>query len=142
MNEDYVVDASVAAKWFLVEDGMAEADILSRSRSRLIAPSFVLVELGNIIWKQTLRGIFDGAEASQIMFNARHYFEELIAEADLLGMALDLACTYRHSVYDCLCLALAMEHDCRLVTADRKLTELFSATPLAKHVVSLASFAE
>lgn len=141
MNPDHVVDASVAAKWFLVEDGMAEADILSRSGSRLIAPSFVLVELANIMWKQSLRGIFDSAEASQIMVKAPHYFEELVAESDLLDMALELACTHRHPVYDCIYLALALQRDCRLVTADRKLIERFSATPFADHVVLLAKFA-
>jgi predicted nucleic acid-binding protein len=141
VNSDHVVDASVAAKWFLVEEGMAEADILSRSGMRLIAPSFVLVELSSIIWKHSLRGVFDADQAAQIMLKAPHFFDELVAESGLLGMALDLACMYRHPVYDCLYLALALERDCRLVTADHKFIERMKATPLAGHVVPLAGFA-
>jgi predicted nucleic acid-binding protein len=39
----------------------------------------------------------------------------------LLGRALDLAINSQMSLWDCAYLALAVEHDCQLITADFRL---------------------
>lgn len=138
---EYVVDASVAVKWFLDEDGHAEADILSGLGARLIAPSFILLEMANVLWKQQRRGVMDRAVVTQMLSKAPQYFSEFIDGNSLVVTAMELACDHEHPVYDCLYLALTLERDCKLVTADHKLLSRFAKTPLANHFLSLSSFA-
>ena len=49
-----VVDASVAAKWFIEETGRAQAlqmlDVADRQ-----APDLLLVEVANVVWKKVLQ---------------------------------------------------------------------------------------
>ena len=132
---EYVIDTSVAVKWFLDEDGQAEADLLSGLGARLIAPSLVLVELANVLWTKQRRGVIDRAVVTQMLHKAPRYFSELVDSSSLIGRALELACDHEHPVYDCLYVALTLERDCRLVTADQKLISCFAATPDRKSVV-------
>jgi predicted nucleic acid-binding protein len=46
---------------------------------------------------------------------------QLFATRPLLSRALELALHYQMSLWDCVYLALAIEHDCPLITADRRL---------------------
>jgi predicted nucleic acid-binding protein len=46
-----------------------------------------------------------------------------------IAVALRLAIELRHPIYDCLCLALALQHDTHVVTADRR----FAAAALSAY---------
>ena len=48
----YVIDASVAVKWYLAEVHQPEAIIVLDSDEILMAPDLLLSEVGNIIWKK------------------------------------------------------------------------------------------
>jgi predicted nucleic acid-binding protein len=54
-----VVDASVAAKWYLKEQLSEEAarviEAEARSEARLLAPVLLAVELGNVLWQRYRR---------------------------------------------------------------------------------------
>ncbi len=121
-----VIDASVAVKWVVEEDGTPEALVLRR-RSKLIAPELLAAECANILWKKVQRGELSRdegllaarlLEAADIDFLPTHH---LLEEATRIAVELD------HPAYDCVYLALAAEQDCRFVTADdqflRKLGE-------------------
>jgi predicted nucleic acid-binding protein len=58
-----VVDASVAVKWVLPEADSGPAVAL-READALIAPSLVIAEIGNALWKSVLRGDVDKSDAS------------------------------------------------------------------------------
>jgi hypothetical protein len=58
-----VVDASVAAKCVLPEPDSGPAVAL-RGTDVLIAPSLVIAEIGNALWKSVLRGDVDELDAS------------------------------------------------------------------------------
>ncbi len=118
-----VVDASVSVKWVLAEEGRpAAVRLLEQYRSgqsTLIAPQLVLAESGNTLWKLARRGILTGEQAAEA-------FEYLLDNAPILmdsprmvrsAMALSLA--HGRTLYDCLYLALALDQQCELVTADR-----------------------
>lgn len=65
----YVIDASVASRFLLVEDLSDEArsvleDLLEGS-VRLEAPRLVVYEVGNTLWKAVKRGYATSDEASQ-----------------------------------------------------------------------------
>ena len=49
-----VIDASIAVKWVVEEDGTPEALAL-RQRARLIAPELLVAECANILWKKVQR---------------------------------------------------------------------------------------
>ena len=51
----FVIDASIAVKWVVEEDGTAEALALRQS-SKMIAPQLLVAECANILWKKVRRG--------------------------------------------------------------------------------------
>jgi predicted nucleic acid-binding protein len=120
-----VVDCSVAAKWVLVEPSEIDAfrllDQQALGEVSLIAPDLLLVEFASLVSKRTRRKQMSPAEAGE----AFRFMEEaelrLFETRPLLGRALDLAMNHQMSLWDCVYLALAAEHDCPMVTADRRL---------------------
>ena len=116
---DFVIDASVALKWVVDEDGTKEA--LTLRRARLFAPDLINVECANILWKKARLGQLSAEEA---LFAGR-----LLANADmaltptrlLLEPSIALAIQLDHPAYDCAYLALAEAKDIAFVTADSRL---------------------
>ena len=114
-----VVDASIAVKWVVEEDGTAEALTLRR-RAKLIAPELLTAECANILWKKVQRDELSKDEAflaAQLLQAAEI---ELLPTRSLLETATRTAIELDHLAYDCLYLALAAERDCRFVTADER----------------------
>lgn len=56
-----VIDAGVAIKWVIEEDGTREA--LALLPTKLIAPDLIMVECANILRKKTRRGEMSASEA-------------------------------------------------------------------------------
>ncbi len=126
LPERLVVDASVAMKWVLPEPGSERARrLLSASvagRLELIAPDLFMAEVTNVLWKRCrVRAelLEDEARAAHAALLAAA--PELVPSEALAGPALELALAFRHPVYDCLYVALALRDGCSLVTADARL---------------------
>jgi len=121
-----VIDASVAMKWVVEEDGTAEA-LKLRQRAKMIAPELLTAECANILWKKVQRGELAKDEALLAARLLQAADIEFLPSRSLLEAATQIAIELNHAAYDCLYLALAAERDCRFVTADesfvRKLTE-------------------
>jgi predicted nucleic acid-binding protein len=125
-----VVDASVAIKWFVPE---IHADAAARwlsSGHPLLAPDLLFAEVGSIVWKKTMRDGLSEADARRVRSALAKLPLLTMSSRELSEAALDLALALRCSVYDALYLALSISEDASLVTADRKLYNLISATPL------------
>jgi predicted nucleic acid-binding protein len=113
----YVVDASVATKWFVDEDDSQAARVLVYSGSILLAPDIVISEVASALTSKVRTGEFprDGLDAA---------LEEMVRvllftpsrELALAGQSLSLE--FGTSFYDCLYLALAQRQASLLVTAD------------------------
>jgi predicted nucleic acid-binding protein len=116
----WVIDASVAAKWFLQEEGREIALSLLPRRNRLHAPKFILVELANLAWLKVRRGEILSTHASRMPLFASHAFGTLHEDAIWLPRALELAIELNHPVYDCLYLASAESLKATIITADRR----------------------
>ncbi len=121
-----VVDASVAAKWVLDEPG-GERALALRSEDGLIAPSLVVAEVGNAIWKAARRDAIARANAIAAVESALLPFEALIPDEELRVRAFTLAFDLKHPIYDCFYLALAERERCPLITADSRLIAVAKA---------------
>ena len=125
MPETLVVDCSVAAKWVLDKTDRLQALRLLQAEKTgdvsLISPDLLLAEFASLLAKRTGRKQISASEAQ----NAFRLLEEsapvLFETRPLLETALELALRYQLSLWDCVYLALALEHDCPVITADRRL---------------------
>jgi predicted nucleic acid-binding protein len=137
-----VVDASVAAKWFLQEPHTTEAlNILKRvlaDELSLIAPDHIYAELGNVLWKRTTAGTVPITDAQAFIADFLKIDMTLVSTADLLLDAYSLAIVHQRSMYDSLYLALSQREQCELVTADAKLVNAVSS--VMSNVVLLANW--
>jgi predicted nucleic acid-binding protein len=129
----YLVDASVAVKWLVSEDFSAEAATLLDGRATLIAPDLLFAEATNALWALSRRGDIgkeDFAEAVDALKAAPvavpHPMRRLAASATRL--AIDLG----HPAYDCFTLALAIQEQYPVVTADRRSYESCASIPTSR----------
>jgi predicted nucleic acid-binding protein len=116
-----VIDASVAAKWVLPEPESERAEALWASGEALIAPTLIVAEIGNAIWKRAVRGVIPTPEAVDAVTTAIDILAALVPMQDLAARATELAIELRHPIYDCFYLALAERERATLVSADGKM---------------------
>jgi predicted nucleic acid-binding protein len=130
-----VVDASVALKWVVDEDGNAAADALLDSD--LIAPSLWRLEAANALWRLARRGEITLAEAAEKLAVLEDAPVVTVPLETDLARALALAHQLGHPVYDCLYLALAIREDTAVVTADRRFLAALVGVPALRARVRL-----
>jgi predicted nucleic acid-binding protein len=134
-----VVDASVAAKWFVKEVAREQAlEVLDEPERH--APDLIIAEVGNIAWKKAMRGEVTGEQARFVCTSLRRYFAVLHRSEALADRAIDIALRLGHPIYDCLYLACAQRTGARLVTADRRLLAAIDRTELASLAVHVDDF--
>ena len=132
----FVVDASVAVKWYLPEQHGDCATRLCRSGTVLEAPDLLHSEIGNVLSKRVRRGDLTRDEAGEIIFALSQMPIEIFPSRLLSAAALQIACETNLTVYDSLYLATAMLTGARLVTADRRVYQTSrEAAPLKDQVL-------
>jgi len=114
-----VIDASVAVKWVVDEPGTPEALVL-RQKAKLIAPDLLVAECANILWKKVQRNELSKEEALLAAGLLQGAEIEFLPTRSLLEAATRISIELDHPAYDCLYLALAVENECRFVTADER----------------------
>ena len=131
----FIVDASVAAKWFVDEKYSDAALSVLKERNRLHAPDFLLLEMDSIICKWIRRCVVTVEEGMELRDALRRYPIQNHPFASYLNSAFAIANQMGQSIYDCLYVALATLLDARMVTADRRLYECIRNGPFKKHIV-------
>lgn len=131
---DYVVDASVAMKWFLPEIYSEAAWRLRNTDDRLHVPAFMTLEIGNALCKKVRRGEITAALADTVLRELQQLPLQRHPDELLFPAAVRLAQSARQSLYDCLYLALAIALGGRLVTADRPFFQSLTQGLLATHL--------
>ena len=136
----FVVDSSVALKWFLEEEDYADsARLLLDDEYELIAPDLFWPECGNILWKKVQRNELTADKASLIRKGIEQQPITIFPSSLIVEPAIEIAFDTGASVYDCCYLALAMLYDCKMATADRKLMSALLYTKYSRHVLWIAN---
>lgn len=130
----FVVDASVAIKWYVPEIHAAAAERYLDEDCELIVPDLIFPEIGNVVWKKARRAELADAEAREVLTALRAVPFTVHASERLIEAAYEIARALDRTVYDSLYLALAAEQGCEMVTADRRLYEVVSSSALQPHI--------
>lgn len=115
-----MVDASVAVKWIAQENESELSDTLL-SRTDLIAPDFMLVEVANALRRKVYEGDVSAEQAKAGLKFIRDKVALRPLDPAILDRGLDLSVDMYHPVYDCIYLALAEAENAMLVTYDFEL---------------------
>ena len=116
-----IIDASVAIKWVVEEDGTPEALVLLEA-GFLSAPDLLIPECINILWKKVRRFEFEKDEAIMAARLLQKSDVEILPARILMEEVLKFSVALDHAAYDCIYLSLALEKDWRFVTADKRLS--------------------
>ena len=118
----YVVDASVAVKWFAPEP-FSEAAVALRA-APLHAPDLLAAECANILWKKGRRGDMTWEQVERAIDLLQHADIGLHSTRPLLGKIIEVARVLDHPAYDCAYIATAWLLELPLVTADLRLARI------------------
>ena len=132
-----VVDASVAVKWLVDEEGSEAARQLMLTDHMLYAPRLMASEVGNALINKVRRGLIDSQTArllsSHISQMPVNWSEDESISADAVRIAISLG----RPVYDCVYMALAHRVGGQVVTADSRFANAIEPTEYARTVVLL-----
>lgn len=131
---EFVVDASVAAKWVLpstqeplISEASQLLDRYARTELLLLVPEIFWAEIGNILWKAVRRSRCTSDLALAGLRSLRNLDLPTFPNSPLLEKSLEIAIRYDRSVYDSLYVALAIESRATLLTADERLANTLAA---------------
>lgn len=133
----YVIDASVAAKWLFLEKGTEEAVQLLEQFDFFYAPDLFRMELESIITKKVRKKELRQEEAPIKKTQASKLPIRFIQYNKLSDIAFDISTTLPVTLYDATYIAAAILTNSIFYTADERLVNGLSKTPLARFVRSV-----
>ena len=132
-----VVDASVAVKWLVVEEGSDNARDLLEGDGDLHVPRLLVSEVANAIWRKARLGEVDRRAASQLITAMSDMPVRWHADETIGADAVRLAIAHERPVYDFMYVALAQRLGARVVTADQRLANALAGTDHGDLVLAL-----
>lgn len=127
----YVIDTSVAVKWFLkesLEDKALELrDAFKKRKCILMAPDLIYGEFANTIWKRVKFNKLDENIGKLMVADFMLIPIDIVPSRNLLLTAFKLATDFKQSVYDALYLALSVLRNSSFITADEKFYNAISS---------------
>jgi predicted nucleic acid-binding protein len=132
-----ILDASVALKCFFAEADSERAQDLVLSQADWIAPELIFLEVANVAALRVRRGLSPADAATQAIGGLRALLLETSPLDRLVGAALELAVQHGFSAHDAAYVALAVDEESVVLTADLKLAQRAEAAGLADYVRTL-----
>ena len=125
MSGYVVVDASLAVKWLVREEGSDKALTILRAwheeEVTLVAPHLLPFEVANALHRKVIRGELSVGDSARMILQLLGSQLELHQTTGLHARALELASELQQgAVYDAHYLALAEGLGCELWTADQR----------------------
>jgi len=134
-----VVDANVAVKWFVRQDG-SDLALRLQADDRLLAPGMIVSEVTTTLWRYVAGGYTPADDARDAVAVLPRYFHEIVDDRRLAERAIAIALELGYPPYDFFYLALALERDTVLVTADKRLVNRLAGTPYSASVTLLTDW--
>jgi predicted nucleic acid-binding protein len=137
-----VLDASVAVKWALpssIPSSMPSSNETLTAESlellkryvegslHFLVPDIFWAEVGNVFWKGVRQQRWQLSFAEAATSHLRNWDFHTVSSQALLPEALKIAFAYDRSVYDCLYVALAIQFNTEMITADEQLANALAA---------------
>ncbi|HYT68450.1 MAG TPA: type II toxin-antitoxin system VapC family toxin [Vicinamibacterales bacterium] len=123
-----VLDASVAVRWVVKEEGSDEAAALLERDITWITPRLLLTEAASALRRKVADRALAPAAAGQSLDALLQAVADgvirLIEDERVIAPALLLALSLQHKVLDCVYLALAEREGAGIATADDRLARL------------------
>jgi predicted nucleic acid-binding protein len=136
----WLVDTSVAVKWFVREAASDLANELVFQRHDLSAPDLILIEFANALRKVVRAGVMPEPDALSSLAKLPRFFSAVLPTNSLLPDALAIAFALQHPIYDCVYLAASRQLKLPLITADAAFVAKVAGTAYAQNVVLLADW--
>lgn len=128
-NDTFVIDASVAVKWFHQEPDTPQAEALegriANGEIRAIVPPLLFYEVANALTFKAGSQLKEVIAAHHVLVSLPFQVTEVLYTT--LEDAILIARSHHLSVYDAIYIALAIASDAPLVTADKRLAEAVGA---------------
>jgi predicted nucleic acid-binding protein len=131
-----IVDASVALKWVIDEDGSDAARRMIVDQT-LAAPDLLWIECANVLWVKTRRGQITATDARAAMLAIEAAPVRAIPTSQHASAAQAIALELDRSAYDSLYLAVAIAERTTLITADAAFARAAAAHPVYRGGVRL-----
>jgi predicted nucleic acid-binding protein len=122
-GERGVLDASVAVKCLLIEDGSDAARAAVAARPEWIAPDLIHLEVASVALKSVRRGLIDRPAGTAMVAKVGLLLLTAAPCSALKDEAFRLGAEHGFSAYDAAYLALAQAEGLAVLTADIKLIE-------------------
>lgn len=122
------LDACIALSMLLPENDTDAAlalreDVRNRVHE-LIAPDSLPIEIAHALTRAERQAKIDTGSAEILFDGFLDACPPLFPYFDYVDRAMQLSSKFRIGVFDCVYVALAEEQECRVVTSDRRLSEL------------------
>ncbi len=131
-----IVDASVALKWVIEEDGSDAARSLIENEE-LAAPDLIFIECANALWAKVRRKQIDRSDAMAAFAAIEAAPISNISSRAHVAGAQAIAFEIEQTAYDSLYLAVALAERAQLVTADEAFARAALAHPIYRNAVRL-----
>jgi predicted nucleic acid-binding protein len=131
----FIVDASVAIKWFMPEVHSDAALRLLAPEHTLHAPDLIFSEFANVLWKRVRKNEISKSEAAATLEGLLALHLQVQPSQWLIPLALEIASGANRTVYDSLYLAAAITLHYPLVTADAKFYRALSKGFFSAHLL-------
>jgi predicted nucleic acid-binding protein len=132
--KNYIIDASIAAKWIFYEKDSDQAEIFLKKIDRILVPYLFLIEMSSIISKKVRKRELSISEALEKRKELEDLNFQVFSEKAILKLAFDISISLPITIYDANYLALAIKKEGKLYTSDNRLVNGLSTTVFKDYV--------